>query len=380
MVATSSVESPEDAASVPPVTTRGGRLEWLDSIRGLAALVVLIGHIAGAFKWPDWARNVFLLFDGRVAVTMFFVLSGFVLARPYLGEVNTSKRFLLANFLTRRVTRIWLPWVAVFWMSWLAREFLPRDFLISPTLSEWAASFWTRPQDAMTILKQHLYSLHDPMTVLLPQDWTLRVELQGSALIPVFVWLFRRRPWLVAAFGTALLFVPRPFGYYMVTFAAGVLIAGYRNEIQKFFATRSRATLIGLLLLAIILIETRYIIGPPKATDRFVWNLGTVGCSLFLALALGSSQLQSLLSRTPLVFLGRISYSLYLIQFVVILCALPPLIYWLNNMGLSEPNALLALVMFFGIAITIVLSAVLHHWIEQPCIDLGHWLGKFLRF
>jgi peptidoglycan/LPS O-acetylase OafA/YrhL len=122
----------------------------------------------------------FPLFDGRVAVTMFFVLSGFVLARPYIGEaVDPPKRFLLANFLMRRVTRIWLPRVAVFWISCVARELLPLDFLISPTLTEWARPFWTGRQDAMAILKQHLYSLHDPATLLLPQDWSLRVELQG---------------------------------------------------------------------------------------------------------------------------------------------------------------------------------------------------------
>ena len=114
--------------------------------------------------------------------------------------------------------------------------------------------------------------------------------------------------------------------------------------------------------------------------DRLVWNVGTTGCSLFLALALGSAQLRWLLSQKPLVFLGRISYSLYLIQFVVILCALPPLMHWLNRLALREPSVMLAIVMVSGIAMTIGISAILHRCIEQPCIDLGHRLGKFVRF
>jgi peptidoglycan/LPS O-acetylase OafA/YrhL len=281
-------------------------LEWLDSIRGLAALVVLIGHIAGAFAWPDWARQFFLLFDGRVAVTMFFVLSGFVLARPYIGEeADPAKRFLWINFFTRRVTRIWLPWVAVFWISWLAREFLPRNFSITPSLTQWAQPFWTGPLDGMAILKQHLFSFFDPTTLLLPQDWSLRVELQGSALIPVFVLLFRRQPWLVFALGVALT-IARPTGYYMLTFAAGVLLAGYRNEVHNFFAAKTLATQFGLLLAALFLIEARFFAGPPAHSDRFVWNFGAVGCSLFLALALGSTQLQWRLSRQTRLFLGRI--------------------------------------------------------------------------
>jgi peptidoglycan/LPS O-acetylase OafA/YrhL len=380
MVLQSTVESPDPAAAAPATVARGSRLEWLDSIRGLAALVVLIGHIAGAFAWPNWARHFFVLFDGRVAVTMFFVLSGFVLARPYIGEAaDPPKRFLWVNFLTRRVTRIWLPWVAMFWISWLAREFLPRDFLTAPAMTGWAREFWTGPLNAMAILKQHFYSLHDPATLLMPQDWSLRMELQGSALIPIFVWLFRRNAWLALALGV-LIAIVRPTGYYMLTFAAGVLLAGYRNQIYRFFASKALPIQFGLLVVAFILIETRAIAGPPKHTDRFVWNFGTLGCSLFLALALGSGQLQWLLSRKPLVFLGRISYSLYLIQFVVILSVLPPLMHSLNALGLVEPNVTLAIVMFAGIATTVAISSVLHRYIEQPCIDFGHWLGKFLRF
>jgi peptidoglycan/LPS O-acetylase OafA/YrhL len=45
-----------------------------------------------------------------------------------------------------------------------------------------------------------------------------------------------------------------------------------------------------------------------------------------------------------------------------------------------ESNAILAIVMLTGIAATVAISNVLHRYIEQPCIDFGHWLGKFLRF
>jgi peptidoglycan/LPS O-acetylase OafA/YrhL len=41
---------------------------------------------------------------------------------------------------------------------------------------------------------------------------------------------------------------------------------------------------------------------------------------------------------------------------------------------------MLAIVMFAGIAATIAISEILHRYIERPCIDFGHWLGKFLRF
>jgi peptidoglycan/LPS O-acetylase OafA/YrhL len=54
--------------------------------------------------------------------------------------------------------------------------------------------------------------------------------------------------------------------------------------------------------------------------------------------------------------------------------------HWLNRLGLREPSVMLAIVMVSGIAMTIGISAILHRCIEQPCIDLGHRLGKFVRF
>ena len=86
------------------------RLEALDSLRGLDSLAVLLGHTLAVCQlnsnfshWP-LINN---MFDGRSAVTMFFVLSGFVLT---LGHVSHSKRPLyLVPFYARRITRFWLP-------------------------------------------------------------------------------------------------------------------------------------------------------------------------------------------------------------------------------------------------------------------------------
>jgi len=123
------------------------RIGALDSIRGLAALFVLMGHARGVFAWPlvytcwtGWPL-LSILVDGRSAVTMFFVLSGFVLARPFLAA--SPKTMFVPGFYVRRITRIWLPWFFVFVASLAARHWLmPGNPPGGPSQSHWLAGFW----------------------------------------------------------------------------------------------------------------------------------------------------------------------------------------------------------------------------------------------
>jgi len=88
------------------------RIEFLDSIRGLAALFVLLSHSFGVFAWPDsyfdtasWPF-VSILFNGKEAVAMFFVLSGFLITTLLLQEFARTGSFNLRQFYMRRVLRL----------------------------------------------------------------------------------------------------------------------------------------------------------------------------------------------------------------------------------------------------------------------------------
>jgi peptidoglycan/LPS O-acetylase OafA/YrhL len=63
---------------------------------------------------------------------MFFVLSGFVLSRPYVAAGGEDPRpIFLPTFYLRRLTRIWLPWFAAFAVSAIARHFFIRSWSLS---------------------------------------------------------------------------------------------------------------------------------------------------------------------------------------------------------------------------------------------------------
>ena len=79
---------------------------------------------------------------------------------------------------------------------------------------------------------------------------------------------------------------------------------------------------------------------------------------------------------SPLVFLGKISYSVYLLQFIIILCLLPPWLHFLNLAGLERTVWLLPLSLIGSVGMTVGLSALSYRYIEIPCIELGRRLSK----
>jgi len=90
-----------------PTSSGQARLGALDSLRGIAAFVVLLSHTLGVCQWnTKFMRFPFLnsMFDGHSAVTLFFVLSGFVLTFSHLND--SKKSFYLIPFYARRFTRI----------------------------------------------------------------------------------------------------------------------------------------------------------------------------------------------------------------------------------------------------------------------------------
>ncbi len=99
-----------------------------------------------------------------------------------------------------------------------------------------------------------------------------------------------------------------------------------------------------------------------------------------MLLAAASSQsIQKWLSRKPLVFLGRVSYSVYLLQFIFILCLLPPLVRLANGWGLASRPGLFALTLLASVGATVGCSAITYRFIELPAINLGHRLTKKLQ-
>ena len=144
------------------------RLEFLDSIRGLAALAVLLGH-SFIFVWPlavgqviSWPF-VHIIVDGHAAVVMFFVLSGFVLTRPYFLTTagQPPRQMNVPAFYLRRFARIWMPWLAVFGLSALAQVTIFHPWKTIPPENDWYGWFWHAPLTWKNFFLQCVFRQHD---------------------------------------------------------------------------------------------------------------------------------------------------------------------------------------------------------------------------
>src|ERR1700754_1837040 len=83
----------------------------LDALRTIAALTVFFWHAYGVAiqKLPDsiWKYFLLTIFNGDMGVSIFFVLSGFLITYLILDEVRKNASLSLAHFYLRRVLRIW---------------------------------------------------------------------------------------------------------------------------------------------------------------------------------------------------------------------------------------------------------------------------------
>ena len=370
---------------------RGPRLETLDSLRGIAALMVLTFHIwkIGLFAEPSgwwvylwrWTPLNWLV-TGRPWVILFFVLSGFVLA---LALERGGAAAGWSTFALRRFCRIWLPFAASILLSALAWA------LVRPApiegLSTWFNDLaWTEPPTPRLVAEHLLMTGIRGQDSLNPVMWSLVYELRISFVFP-FLWLAVRR-WPVAGLVLALLAhlaaaqivgcrwdpACAPFrgedladslaltGYFALFFVLGMLLARFRDTVTERLARASGGTVAALSLLVAYSVILPHV---PRLSPVLPADLAFgLGSALAIALAIASPAWTRALRLRPLLWLGRVSYSLYLTHNIVLLGT----VHLLH--GTLGPIPLIVAVLAFSL-----LAAELgYRLVEAPAIRLGQRL------
>jgi peptidoglycan/LPS O-acetylase OafA/YrhL len=320
------------------------KIGYLESLRGIAALVVVFAHfVVGFYPALYWARQdlahfpanrevwisgtpLNLFYNGDFSVAIFFVLSGFVLSYKFFQHRETNV-FLLPLILKRYV-RLLIP---VLFSLVLAYAFLKFSLLSNRaastvTKSVWMGTYWQFRPDFWDMMQEAFFgvffrSQHTYNNVL----WTMTFEFYGSLIVFVFVAFFRNSPRRFLVYGLAAVLT---FRSYYLAFILGILLCDLvssENSIVK--KTKSLPLLVVLLLVGLFLgsyptergVEGTVYAFLPGAVRARTWHIA--GAFLVMISVLQSRRLQAILSKKPFLFLGRISFSQYILHFLVI-CSL----------------------------------------------------------
>ena len=386
----------EDTSGVPallpidPVrisgVTDGRRLREVDALRGVAAVSVVAWHSALIFPVAEantrgrglTVLNVFkytplhALWSGQQAVMVFFVISGFVLALPFF----TPKRPRYAPFIVRRITRLWPAYALACGLAFLAASTISAK-AINP-LSSWFNGEWHHPITGKIAL-QHLALIDQfDVNVFNPVLWSLVHEMRISLVFPLLVIVVARfRPmiavpviivWTVASFH--LVPAGASNGDYSVTpeflgfFAAGILVARYRSQLTHRVEALEGKRLATLAAASLVLYTSSWWLpgGLQSSVIEFVGFL--VACTGILLVTLGSAAVRKVFLTRPLQYLGRISYSLYLVHAVVILSVL--------HLFYGQVSVWLLLPLIWIISLS--LATLGERFVERPFTQLGRVL------
>jgi peptidoglycan/LPS O-acetylase OafA/YrhL len=367
------------------------RFEALDGLRGVAAMVVLCSHVllasnpalAGAyvgsgphafsFAWALTFTPLHVLWAGQDWVMVFFVLSGFVLS---LGGAD-GRPFVGRSYYPKRLLRLYLPvWGALLFAA-LLRVAIDRHVVGGATwwLNAHAAPVTARDVsgDALLVFAGHWS--------LAPALWSLKWEILFSLLLPVFLLVgVRTRRWPVAVAVVALLLAAvssgNDFAYYGPAFLIGSLLAFQREHVSALAQALdgSNARRGALAALAAVLLTAGWWLRPdiwlsPGVPQSVLDGLRSAfvvaGAALIVVLSFALSSFSRMLTRSPMKWLGKRSFSLYLVHEPVVVAlafalggrpAVPVLA------ALALPAALLA-------------AEVFHRCVERPSHRLARRAG-----
>ena len=292
----------------------------LEGLRGIAVALVVLFH-----------ARLLGMSGGFVGVDAFYVLSGFLITGLLLKEVEATGRLSLVAFYTRRARRI-LPAATIAIIVVLAACAFVVAPLDLPTIAVDATASGLFAGNVVFALRATDYFASATPSPFL-HYWSLGVEEQFYLLWPLFVLLafrWRRLRALTIALclvslGLAIALTPLlgAWAFYGLPtrawqLAMGALLAMYRpGSARHLSVVRGVAGWVGLVLLGL----AARTIDATQAYPGAVALLPTVAVALVIRACDGRGGPGTLLALAPLRWLGRVSFSLYLYHWPVLVLA-----------------------------------------------------------
>ena len=335
----------------------------LDGLRAIAVFLVIFYHFG------------FAQVPAGLGVLVFFVLSGFLITWLLIKENSDTDAVSLKSFYQRRALRIF-PGFYVFFsigLGYLLWKRVPID--------------WPHTLSAFFYVSNYYQGLRQPIDSFVSHTWSLAVEEQFYLLWPIIFVLFRNdlrkltgvvsglvlgiwayRAVLQFGIGVNQAYIYRALDTRFDHLLVGCLLAISlkRRVINSVVRTVCTSRIFPAITISLLGISV-YFERSTAYRDVFGFIFDPIMVAILILQLVHFSAVRpwSWINSSPMQWLGRISYSLYLYQ----------------QVSLHPARRLLArqsvpLQLFGAVAITVVLAALSHYAIERPFLKLKGRLAK----
>jgi peptidoglycan/LPS O-acetylase OafA/YrhL len=367
----------------PAPARRGFYRPELDGLRFFAFFAVFWSHVAprepaqwsrvgGARLGPWLALTVR---SGSWGLDLFFVLSSYLITELLLREIETRGTLDVRSFWIRRALRIWpLYFATLLGAVLVAPRLLPQDLDAAHALAyatftaNWATVAW------------------GPGITVMGPLWSISIEEQFYFVWPLITrWLSFRRLFaltaslLVVSFVARVALIPRAGDAFALSIwcntltrldpiAGGALLAmALRRRRLALGSGAAAALLAGSALTIVLTMRFEPAVAHDPWLGSLVYLIDAAACvGMLLGAVAAPPERPRLLTRPALVYLGRISYGLYVYHGVAILLVEAA---WRRY---APPGPLLAHVGVLAAAflLTVAFSVASYRWLEEPFLRL----------
>jgi peptidoglycan/LPS O-acetylase OafA/YrhL len=346
----------------------------LDGLRGWAAIAVCLYHffweLFGA-KYPEFRNLGTAIFcNGRLAVSIFFVLTGYVLTVGAWGmDKGPVRRQLL-----KRYFRLTIPIIFAVAITMVAIDLhLDGDMVAAGTVvnrPDWLGNFLQFEPSVAGATAFAFALVYWPIAVELSYNaflWTMPYEFLGSYLV-LLICLTERAVRVPLAFLGVLagaMLAGGDFWALGAPFALGACLAIMRQ--QGLLPTSRGWGPIAVVALAVALGGVVQWLSLP------VWMI-ELPSSAVVAAVLSSERMGVWLSSSVSCHLGRLSYPIYLMQFPVLITLSSTLIMGAQNGGFLSPT--IAIAIAISSLTAVIILALPFYWVERLTAVVGRTLDR----
>jgi peptidoglycan/LPS O-acetylase OafA/YrhL len=326
--------------------SHGGRLEFIDAIRGVAALIVAIGHGADRW-WPAYQNWSIHHFDpGRIGIVAFFLVSGYVVGMTLTKQTPRT-------FVVRRFWRLY----PVYWLATIA-------YVVTIAITHHTSIDYSLFVIALNITM--LQGFIGGQSIL-GVAWTLGIEIAfyGQSTLAKFLNRLRWSAFLgwfwLAAFA-AMAFSNKVRGSELSALMPLMIFTACAGYALFLWDTQRNRLVFAYAAAAVVLIPPlSWVLSSGHRVSPFtVWPASGFATSYLLGVAIFAAFyfMRGREQSRILLWLGSVSYALYLVHVTVI--------------GLVHQTKVPGQVgLPIAIGLTLLVAWGTHIWIERPSINAG---------